>query len=100
MEHFIFTNARIVLPDTILDDHYLSVKNGVIESIGKGTPDREQLNSCTTVDCGGQYLSPGFIDIHCHGGGGADFMDGTWKISSPLPGHILSTGPPGSVPPH
>ena len=76
MEHFIFTNARIVLPDTILDDHYLSVKNGVIESIGKGTPDREQLNSCTTVDCGGQYLSPGFIDIHCHGGGGADFMDG------------------------
>ena len=43
MEHFIFTNARIVLPDTILDDHYLSVKNGVIESIGKGTPDREQL---------------------------------------------------------
>ena len=76
MEHFIFTNARIVLPDTILDDHYLSVKNGVIESIGKGPPDREQLNSCTTVDCGGQYLSPGFIDIHCHGGGGADFMDG------------------------
>ena len=76
MEHFIFTNARIVLPDTILDDHYLSVKNGVIESIVKGTPDREQLNSCTTVDCGGQYLSPGFIDIHCHGGGGADFMDG------------------------
>lgn len=76
MEHFIFTNARIVLPDTILDDHYLSVKNGVIESIGKGTPDRKQLNSCTTVDCGGQYLSPGFIDIHCHGGGGADFMDG------------------------
>ena len=76
MEHFIFTNARIVLPDTILYDHYLSVKNGVIESIGKGTPDRKQLNSCTTVDCGGQYLSPGFIDIHCHGGGGADFMDG------------------------
>lgn len=76
MEHFIFTHARIVLPDTILDDHYLSVKNGVIESIGKGTPDRKQLNSCTTVDCGGQYLSPGFIDIHCHGGGGADFMDG------------------------
>ena len=76
MEHFIFTNARIVLPDTVLDNHYVSVKDGVIESIGKGTPDREQLNSCTMVDCGGQYLSPGFIDIHCHGGGGADFMDG------------------------
>lgn len=76
MEHFIFTNARIVLPDTVLDNHYVSVQDGVIESIGKGTPDREQLNSCTMVDCGGRYLSPGFIDIHCHGGGGADFMDG------------------------
>ncbi len=30
-----------------------------------------------TVDGGGNYLSAGFIDIHVHGGGGHDFMDGT-----------------------
>ena len=29
------------------------------------------------VDAGGSFLSPGFIDIHVHGGGGADFMDGS-----------------------
>lgn len=38
--------------------------------------------------CGnGLYLSHGFIDIHCHGGGGADFMDGTeeaWRIAARL----------------
>ncbi len=28
------------------------------------------------IDAGGQYVSPGFIDIHVHGGGGYDFMDG------------------------
>ena len=36
------------------------------------------------TDEGGLYLSHGFIDIHCHGGGGADFMDGTkdsWRCA-------------------
>ena len=28
-------------------------------------------------DAAGQYISPGFVDIHVHGGGGYDFMDGT-----------------------
>src|SRR5690606_22401934 len=30
-----------------------------------------------TIDAGGMYLLPGFVDIHIHGGDGADFMDGT-----------------------
>jgi len=29
------------------------------------------------LDAGGRYISPGFIDIHVHGGGGYDFMDNT-----------------------
>lgn len=29
------------------------------------------------IDVGGDYIAPGFVDIHCHGGGGYDFMDGT-----------------------
>ncbi|HAN20209.1 MAG: N-acetylglucosamine-6-phosphate deacetylase [Clostridiales bacterium GWF2_36_10] len=29
------------------------------------------------IDCSGKFVAPGFIDIHVHGGGGHDFMDGT-----------------------
>jgi N-acetylglucosamine-6-phosphate deacetylase len=29
------------------------------------------------IDAKGDYISPGFIDIHVHGGGGHDFMDGS-----------------------
>ena len=40
----------------------------------------------------GLYLSHGFIDIHVHGGGGADFMDGTkeaWHQIARLHGGCL-----------
>ena len=29
-----------------------------------------------TLDARGNYVTAGFIDLHCHGGGGADFADG------------------------
>ena len=29
------------------------------------------------IDAEGLYVSAGFIDLHTHGGGGADFMDGS-----------------------
>ena len=35
-----------------------------------GTPDQ-------TIDAKGNYVSAGFIDLHVHGGGGYDFLDGT-----------------------
>ena len=31
------------------------------------------------VDAAGCYVTAGFIDLHCHGGGGADFSDGDEK---------------------
>lgn len=38
---------------------------------------REEVtdHSYTVVNCEGLYISPGFVDIHQHGGGGSDYMD-------------------------
>ena len=30
-----------------------------------------------SIDLEGKYLAPGFIDLHCHGGAGYEFVDGT-----------------------
>lgn len=53
----------------------LYVRNGKIDYVGPDAP--EGLSDADVViDATGKYVSPGFIDMHTHGGGGKDFMDG------------------------
>lgn len=68
-------NAKIILPYDILYG-YLLIENGKISAIESGCPD-EQLTVSEKIDAQGLYVSPGFIELHTHGCGGADFMDGT-----------------------
>lgn len=43
-----------------------------------GVHDRDvDVPDALELDVEGRYVAPGFIDIHVHGGGGHDFMDGT-----------------------
>ena len=63
-------NGQIVLPDQVIEKGSVLLRQGRIEAINASCPaDAEQ------VDAAGGYVLPGFIDIHLHGGGGADFMD-------------------------
>ena len=65
----LFTNATLVLPDRLLEQGWLLEEGGKILRYGSGNaPDADKY-----IDCGGKYLSPGFIDVHCHGGGGGSF---------------------------
>lgn len=58
-----------------LDDAWLSVRDGKIVAIGQGVP--PTVTGAPTLDARGMILAPGFLDLHVHGGGGADFMDAT-----------------------
>ncbi len=70
----VFTNATLVLPDRLIRPGMwkVVVRDDRIEMVGcpaKYYPDE--------IDLEGMYLAPGFVDLHVHGGAGADFMDGT-----------------------
>lgn len=68
-------NGQIITPDRIIENGYLLIENGTITDIG--TNFDETVFSGEKINAEGKYISPGFIDIHVHGGGGGDFMDGT-----------------------
>lgn len=67
-----FTNCRIIGSESSKADIY--IENGKITGISS-----EELPYNKSIDMGGAYASPGFIDTHCHGGGGSDFADGDEK---------------------
>jgi len=67
-------NGRILTPYRIIENGTVAFENGRIIYAGQGDI---ELGDSTIIDAKGYYVSPGFIDIHTHGGGGHDFMDGT-----------------------
>lgn len=62
------TGARVVTDDGVLDDGWVRVADGVITGVGTGP-----APSAATIDVEGGWVVPGFVDIHCHGGGGGSF---------------------------
>lgn len=64
-------NGRLVLPDRIVQNGSILVEDGRIASVNFPCP-----GGAAPIDARGGYILPGFIDLHVHGGGNADFMDG------------------------
>ena len=66
--------GRILTPLRVIEHGEVCFENGKITYVG---PARTDDGSHVVTDYGDKYISPGFIDIHVHGGGGHDFMDCT-----------------------
>jgi N-acetylglucosamine-6-phosphate deacetylase len=67
-------NGPIIHQQQIQHGACLLIENGKILDVVREDVD---FPDALLIDARGNFVSPGFIDIHIHGGGGADFMDGT-----------------------
>ena len=67
----LFKNANIVLPDKVISGDVLT-ENGKIVKIGMLEGEADEI-----IELSGEFLCPGFVDIHNHGGAGYEFIDAT-----------------------
>ncbi|MCS7166018.1 MAG: N-acetylglucosamine-6-phosphate deacetylase [Gemmatales bacterium] len=67
--------GRIVVANGLLEEgHVLTVGERIV-SVGEGVGNSRHVDE--VVEWAEGYVAPGFVDLHVHGGDGADFMDGT-----------------------
>lgn len=72
MTDFWLSNARLMLPDRELLGS-IRIRDGIIQEI---RPFSEGVPVTRVIDFQQKIVCPGFVDLHVHGGGGSDFMDG------------------------
>jgi len=79
----VFEHARKLDAHGEVDDFWMLVDGDTIAATGTGAAPA----AGSRVDVGGHWLVPGFIDLHCHGGGGFSFDNGPDAIASALAVH-------------
>lgn len=74
MDRIKILNGKVITPYRLLEHGTVVIENGRIACVsGEDVP----VQDAAIIDAEGNYVAPGFIDIHTHGGGGFDFMDAT-----------------------
>lgn len=79
-------SARVVSSGTVIENAWVSWEDNKILARGVGKPPPIS-NIDTTIDAHGRWLTPGFIDMHGHGGGGESFNNGDFAIETALALH-------------
>jgi N-acetylglucosamine-6-phosphate deacetylase len=68
----LLAGGRVVTPGGVLSPGWIRLSGPVIDAVGSG-----DARDPPAVDLRGQWILPGFVDLHVHGGGGASFTEGT-----------------------
>ena len=75
MAQLLIENAKIILPSSVLERGWLLIEDSKIKAFG--IYNAPTFEADKVIDAEGKIMLPGFIDIHCHGAVGHDFMSAT-----------------------
>ena len=67
----VIRNARIALPEHVISNGFLEISKGRITKVEEGEP--SSTSTELVFDAHKATLTPGFIDLHVHGGNGGAF---------------------------
>lgn len=81
-------SVRLVLLDRVLEDAWIAFEEGLIQAFGQG----ERPVDAEWRDGQQLYVAPGLIDLHVHGGNGADALDGTPEALLKMSDYHLAQG--------
>jgi N-acetylglucosamine-6-phosphate deacetylase len=88
MARTLIHSAQLVSHGIVATDSWVLFEGSVITGRGTGSTWRDIVaGDVELIDATGRYVTPGFVDIHCHGGGGAAFEQGQAAIDAALAMH-------------
>lgn len=88
----LIVNGKLLVGGNIVDGKDVLIEGNKISAIGNG------LYADNTIDAEGNYVSPGFVDIHIHGSSGFDTMDGTFEAINAISKSVAMHGTTSFLP--
>lgn len=95
MNNGLISGAQVVLASQVLENASIVIRDGSIADITI-IPVEHFDGWC--VDAAGDWLIPGLVDIHVHGAGGFDTMDGTPESLATMADTLLRQGTAAFLP--
>jgi N-acetylglucosamine-6-phosphate deacetylase len=71
-DHWLLAGGRVVTPAGVLSPGWIRLAGNLIDAVGAGPP----TGRLPVTALAGQWVLPGFVDMHVHGGGGTSFTAG------------------------
>lgn len=94
----IIINGKILIKNQVVYGKSLLFNDKILEFVEEENLEK-LLQSCEEIiDAKGNFVSPGFIDMHVHGSGGYDVMDGTYQALSVISSVLAENGVTGFLP--